>query len=146
MNHRRRRLVVSLAAIATLVLFALNAAADDNADENGHTKDTLKTVKKNVEGRKAVLIDVREAGEWKRGHLKAATLVPLSKLRQAAGDKQAMKQLVKGLPKKKIIYCHCASGGRVLRAAPILRKAGFTVRALSAGYGELVEAGFAKGK
>lgn len=142
----RRSLSAIIAAFTIICAPAVGLGFDDNSDENGHTKDSLKTVKKNLAGKKAVLIDVRETGEWNRGHLKQATLLPLSQLSKAAGKPKVMKQLVKGLPKKKIIYCHCASGGRVLRAAPILRKAGFTVRALSAGYGELVEEGFKKAK
>ena len=142
----RHSLSAIIAALTVISAPAVALCLDENSDENGHTKDSLKTVKKNLAGKKAVLLDVREKGEWNRGHLKQATLLPLSQLSKAAGKPKAMQQLVKGLPKKKIIYCHCASGGRVLRAAPILRKAGFTVRALSAGYGELVEEGFEKAK
>lgn len=122
----------------------VNASKPKKEDENGHTTDSLKTVAKNLAGKKAVLLDVREQREWDRGHLKAAKLLPLSKLRKAAGQPKEMKRLVKGLPKKGIIYCHCRSGGRVLIAAPILRKLGFTVRPLSAGYRDLLKAGFVK--
>src|SRR5262249_23255597 len=58
------------------LLFALSASA--LAAE--HTKDSLDTVKQNLAAKKAVLIDVREIGEWKRGHLADARLVPLSEL------------------------------------------------------------------
>lgn len=113
-------------------------------EDDGHTKDSLATVKKNLADKKAVLIDVREKREWDSSHLKGATLIPLSRLRKTAKDAEAAKRLTKGLPKKKIIYCHCASGFRVLSAAPLLRKLGFTVRPLAAGYDDLVKAGFPK--
>jgi rhodanese-related sulfurtransferase len=51
-------------------------------------------------------------------------------------------------PKDKIIYCHCRSGRRCLTAADILKKQGYDVRPLKAGYEDLLKAGFpqAKGK
>ena len=44
--------------------------------------------------------------------------------------------------KDKILYTHCAVGYRSLRAAKILKKYGYEVRALKPGYEELVKAGF----
>ena len=101
-----------------------------------HTKDSLETVKKRLEEKKAILIDVREQGEWDAGHLNAAQLVPLTKLR--AGVKE------KTLPKDKIIYCHCRSGGRVLIATSILKPLGYDIRPLKQGYQQLLKAGFEK--
>ena len=111
---------------------------------NVHTKDSLETVRKRLTAKKAVLIDVREKGEWDAGHLKAAKLVSLSQLRKNRGNAEFAKRLAKTLPKKKIIYCDCRSGGRVLLAAPILRKLGYDVRSLKAGYESLLKAGFKK--
>jgi phage shock protein E len=137
----RFRFGLALLAVVAVSLCGRRVVAKD---DDGHTKDSLATVKKNLAAKKAVLVDVREQREWNSGHLKGATLVPLSKLKQTAKDTQAAKRLTKGLPKKKIIYCHCASGFRVLKAAPLLRKLGFTVRPLSSGYDDLVKAGFPK--
>ncbi|MCG8583195.1 MAG: rhodanese-like domain-containing protein [Pirellulales bacterium] len=110
-----------------------------------HTKDSLATVRKNLDSDKAVLIDVREQDEWDEGRLKHATLVPLSQLKDAAERDNA--KAVKGkLPKKKIVYCHCRSGGRALVAGKILAKWGFDVRPLKHGYEDLVEAGFPRAK
>ena len=107
-----------------------------------HTKDSLKTVKERLKKKTAVLIDVREMPEWKAGHLELARLVPLSAIRNPEKRKKAAKKL----PKDKIIYCHCRSGGRVLVVADILKKGGFDIRPLKQGFADLVRAGFRKAK
>lgn len=104
-----------------------------------HTKDSLDTVKKSVTGKKAVLLDVREKTEWDQGHLRVAKFLALSALRRGI----EAEELARVLPKDKVIYCHCASGRRCLQAADILKKNGYDVRPLKAGYAQLVKAGFA---
>ena len=106
----------------------------------GHTTDSLAEVKEKVGGQQAVLIDVREQGEWDSGHLADATLIPMSQF-NADGLTDELKQQ---LPTDKPIYLHCAAGGRVLKVAEILKPAGYDVRPLQAGYSELVEQGFPK--
>jgi acetyl esterase/lipase/rhodanese-related sulfurtransferase len=106
----------------------------------GHTKDTLDMVKKALAEKKAVLIDVREQTEWDEGHLKDAKLLPLSCLQEGP----LPKDLPLLLPKDKIAYLHCAAGGRVLKAADALRKAGYEVRPLKDGYKNLLINGFQK--
>jgi phage shock protein E len=118
---------------ATLVLFAVPGLAT-GAD---FTKDTPADVKKVLEAKKAVLLDVREQSEWNEGHLKDAKLLPLSKLKKADA-----KDL--DLPKDKVIYCHCRAGSRALQAAELLQKLGFEVRALKPGYQDLLDSGFPK--
>lgn len=119
-------LMVGLAGLSPV------AAAD-------HTKDTLDMVKKAVADDKAVLLDVREKAEWDDGHLKDAKLLPLSVLRGGA----KAEDVAKVAPKGKIIYCHCAAGGRCLKAADELKKLGYDVRPLKPGYADLLKAGFA---
>ncbi|HEX5447414.1 MAG TPA: rhodanese-like domain-containing protein [Pirellulales bacterium] len=123
------------AAIAIACLAGTATAAE-------HTKDSLDTVKANLAKKKAVIIDVREPAEWKRGHLAAAQLVPLSQLKRLASDDAAKQKLEKSLPKDVIVYCHCGSGVRVLPAADILGKLGYDIRPLAAGFDDLREAGF----
>jgi rhodanese-related sulfurtransferase len=82
----------------------------------------------------AQLLDVREQEEWDEGHLKSATLVPLSKLNE--GESPSVDANVK-------TYLHCRSGGRVHMAAPILADMGFSdVIPLNEGFEELVQEGF----
>src|SRR5687767_8521968 len=109
-----------------------SAAAEDKID---HTKDSLETVKKNLQEQKAVLLDVREKSEWDAGHLQAAILVPLTKLKEGTDPKTIAKEL----DTKKIVYCHCKAGKRALTAAEILKKHGYDVRPLKQGYDELLE-------
>ena len=118
-----------------LLPVAFVAAAD-------HTTDTTDQVKKAVTDKKAVLIDVRESHEWDDGHLKDAGLLPLSKLRKGA----TKEEIEKAIPKGKIVYLHCASGGRCKTAADILAKHGYDVRPLKEGFADLVEAGFPRAK
>jgi rhodanese-related sulfurtransferase len=78
-----------------------------------------------INQQKAVLIDVREPGEFAAGHAAGARNVPLSTL----GD-------AKGLPTNKAlpVVLVCASGARSLRAVGQLRKAGYSsVHSLSGG-------------
>ena len=82
------------------------------------TKDSLATVKKNVEQDKAVLVDVREKGEWDNGHIAGATFLPLSELRNGLSK----SALAKRISKEQIIYTHCAVGIRSCRAADSLPK------------------------
>jgi len=107
-----------------------------------HTKDSPTEVKRAVAEEKAVLIDVREVDEWKDGHLKGAKHLALSDIK--AGVKA--EQLKTLIPAGKVVYLHCAAGGRCLKAADLLKEAGYDVRPLKPGYDALLKAGFEKAK
>jgi rhodanese-related sulfurtransferase len=109
-------------------------------DATTHTKDSLQTVKDNVKSGKAVIVEVREQGEWDAGHVKVAILAPMSKLRREA----EAKELLKLVPKDKIVYTHCKAGGRALMCGDILKANGYDVRPLKPGYEDLIQAGFEK--
>lgn len=127
--------LIPAGVVASCLVAGVGFAAD-------HTTDSLDTVKKNVAGGKAVLVDVREAGEWADGHLKQAKHLALSDIKAGVpADKLKDK-----LPPGKIVYLHCASGGRCRAAADLLKKHGYDVRPLKDGYNNLVEAGFEKAK
>jgi len=125
------------------LLAAVGVAAEKPTfTKAGHTTDSLALVNKRVNDNKAVLLDVREETEWRNGHLKDAKLLPLSIIRKdrlTAGQKKL-------LPKDKPVYCHCASGGRVLTVSRILRAKGYDIRPLKAGFGDLLKSGFEKAK
>ena len=108
--------------------------------EAGHTTYELDLVKTRVLAKEAVLLDVREDDEWKAGHLKVASFVPLSEIR----DGVIPEKYIKLLPKDKPIYLHCRSGGRVLMCAEVLKDKGYDMRPLKAGYEKLLQSGFEK--
>ncbi len=62
------------------------------------------------------LLDVRTIPEYKEGHLRDATLIPLDKLEE---------NLAK-LPKEKKILVYCRSGSRSIGASRILKRHGYT--------------------
>jgi len=66
----------------------------------------------------ALVIDVREPGEWSRGHLPGARHIPLGDLGKYLADLRKHQE--------HHVICQCASGMRSARAAGILKKAGFT--------------------
>lgn len=125
-------------SVATLVTAAVVANAAQAAE---HSKDSLATIKENVEQGKAVLVDVREKKEWDAGHVEGAVFLPLS----AVQDGLSKEELAK-LPKDKILYVHCVVGKRALTAGNAIEKAGYTVRPIKPGYKELIGAGLPKAK
>ena len=121
-----------ISSLTVFIYSHVNAAEPSN--------DPLPTVQENVATHKAVLVDVREPGEWKEGHVEGAILLPLSSLKKDVDTTAIEHQL----PKEKIVYTHCVMGVRALKAAKILEKLGYNVRPLNAGYQDLVKAGFQK--
>ncbi|MFT3831006.1 MAG: rhodanese-like domain-containing protein [Opitutaceae bacterium] len=71
----------------------------------------------------AVLVDVREPGEWRAGVAKPAYLLPLSDLQ---GPRNRWAPFL-AANKDKEILLYCASGIRSGQAAIILRREGFNV-------------------
>ena len=140
--RRRGFLSATLVALAFSNPSNLSRADDRELEPKEHTKDSLSTVKQMIADKKAVLVDVRDLVEWNAGHIQGAVLVPWRELQ----DKLTEAQVKEKVPKDKIVYTHCAVGYRSLRAAKILKKYGYDVRALKPGYDELVKAGFASEK
>ncbi len=96
--------------------------------------DHLQEMLNEIKAGTAQLFDVREQNEWDLGHLKLASLVPLTQLNEGALPDQH--------DTGKKTYLHCRSGVRVQMAAPLLQDLGFQeVIPLSEGYDELVQEG-----
>ncbi len=128
-----------LTAALTLLLAAPLLSADEPLT---HTKDSLETVKENLKAGKAVIVDVREESERKEAHLAGSIHLPQSKLNVESD----LVELIKKLPKDKVIYTHCRAGRRSVICGEILKKQGFDVRPLKQGTEELLKAGFEKGE
>lgn len=123
--------------VGLCVIVAVICARGEAAE---HTKDSLKKVRESIEKKKAVLVDVREESEWDEGHIRDARHLPLSWLAKSPDAKELQKKL----PKDRILYVHCKSGGRCLIAADLLKDAGYDLRPLKPGYTDLVKSGFEK--
>jgi hydroxyacylglutathione hydrolase len=94
--------------------FTTSAIAD--AASHGTTLDTIDQMTPG-EARAAksiVVIDVRNANEWKEGHLPSALHIPLGHLEERIAEVPADRQVV----------VHCQSGGRSSIAASLLKKLG----------------------
>lgn len=65
----------------------------------------------------AIILDVREAGEWSEGHIAGARHIVLGQLEKRLSEIEKFKQ-------RPVIVC-CASGNRSAGACRQLKKAGF---------------------
>lgn len=63
-----------------------------------------------------IIIDVREAYEYSKGHLKGAINIPLSELRERISE----------IPKDKPLYLYCRTGQRSYNATMALQNLGYT--------------------
>jgi len=77
-----------------------------------HARDLDRRI---TSGQKFTLLDVRSEEEWKKGHLPGALHIYL-------GD---LPGQLDRIPKDRPVTTYCASGGRAMIAASILRKSGF---------------------
>jgi len=74
-------------------------------------------------GKRPLVIDVRQPNEYQNGHISGAKLIPLGEL----------KQRMNKLPRNKNIVCVCASGNRSRTATRILVEAGFDATNMKGG-------------
>ena len=77
------------------------------------------------------VLDVRQPGEWRRGHIRGSENEPLMQL----------KRRLETLPRDVTIVTVCASGHRSAAAARALRRAGYTVENLKGGMHAWTRAG-----
>lgn len=126
-------------SLATCLLLSVARAAEP-------TQESLDAVEKNLTAQKAVLVDVREDRETNEGYIAGAVLVPLSVLQEGHDTEGFDKVLAQMLPKDKVLYTYCRSGGRARLAAEYFAKFGYDVRPLDQGYEQLAEAGFITAK
>ena len=84
-----------------------------------------------LRSRQAVVVDVRQRGEWKAGRIRGAVHVPLHEL-SARIDR---------MPRDRTLITVCRSGHRSAVAAKALRRAGYEVENLSGGMKRWARAG-----
>lgn len=78
--------------------------------------DTLKATR--LYNDEALVLDVRETGEFESGHIPKARHIPLGQLGKRLGELDAHKN--------KPVLVNCRSGARSSRACGMLKKAGFS--------------------
>jgi rhodanese-related sulfurtransferase len=71
----------------------------------------------------AVVIDVREPGEYRAGHVPAAVLIPLGRLAEKLAE----------VPTEGPVHVICASGNRSLHATDVLRSHGVEAYSVAGG-------------
>jgi rhodanese-related sulfurtransferase len=82
----------------------------------------------------ALLLDVRSADEFAKGHILGAKNVPLAELERRAPELDRFKA--------RPVIVHCDNGNRSTSALPVLRKQGFaTVVNLAGGFAAWKQAG-----
>lgn len=84
-------------------------------------KIDAKAIAEEIKKGTAVLVDVRETGEWQSGHAKDAIHISVDRIMN--GD-------VPTRDKNKTVYLYCRSGGRASMAAQHLKGQGYTVENL----------------
>jgi len=80
------------------------------------------------------ILDVRTKEEYKMGHIKNSTLIPLQELSQRLDELQKFKS------KKIIVYC--ASGSRSVAASRLLEKNGYTPYNMNGGINNYSNSGY----
>ncbi|MDQ4148922.1 MAG: rhodanese-like domain-containing protein [Actinomycetota bacterium] len=85
------------------------------------------------DGRVAVLLDVREAYEWRRGHIPGAVRIPVDEVPEAAdaSSSEPDPNLIQNREGRIIVYCD--KGVRSLLAAHEMKKLGYSDVASMAG-------------
>ncbi|MFO0957907.1 MAG: rhodanese-like domain-containing protein [Isosphaeraceae bacterium] len=135
--------ILSLAAMG-MIAMACWAPASARAQRPEFADVELTKVRSQMKSGGAVLIDAREPAAFERSHLKGATSLPMSQLRDwdRFGIGRVDKQnLAKTLPKGSAIYVQ-GPGPRAARAAGLLQGMGYQAQPLRANWGQFLDAGF----
>lgn len=74
-------------------------------------------------GEPCVVLDVRDQDEWEAGHVPGSMWIPLDQLQLRLDE----------LPKDKMIYALCHSGGRSALAVKLLTAQGYQAKNVSGG-------------
>ncbi|TBL76378.1 rhodanese-like domain-containing protein [Paenibacillus thalictri] len=105
-------LIINFAIIVLLVWFVYSRFAGVRGLKNLQPDQFQDALKRDPNH---ILIDVHEPGEVQQGRIAGAINIPLSQMKQRAGE----------IPAGKSVYLYCRSGMRSKLAARILQKRGF---------------------
>jgi len=94
--------------------------------------DAAEVSEKLKNGKRPLLVDVRQPDEYKRGHIDGAKLIPLGELGRR----------IKELPKNKEIVVMCATGNRSRTATKMLVREGYHAVNMKGGMMSWTRSGF----
>ena len=121
---KNKFLAVSMAVVLSLTLVGCSSTSTSSSDNNTNTvvkamsgEDLNKIEKDDKEKEKYLVIDVRDAKEYKEGHVKHAINIPHTDIEKEAERISAWKE------KPVVVYCN--TGKKSKEAAEKLTKAGF---------------------
>ena len=104
------------AALAVVLVMLIKAELEHQANKGSYLSPSKATRLMNNHS-DALILDVRVAADFKKGHIKGAKNIPLSDF---AGS---IEKLTADKDKPVLVYCN--SGNTVTRAIKMLKKAGF---------------------
>jgi rhodanese-related sulfurtransferase len=104
-------LIIILALIAVLVTVTM-------ITHKGFSSVNPQAAQEMLKNSGTTLLDVRTPEEFRAGHLKGATLIPVAELAERIGEL--------GSEKERQILVYCRGGNRSLAASRILKQNGFT--------------------
>jgi rhodanese-related sulfurtransferase len=118
-----QHLILSSAFVAVLVLMAANELW---TVLRGERQLGVVDAVRLINDRNAVVLDVRQAAEFKKGHIINALNIPVARLQERAAELNRHKE--------QTVICYCALGHAAPQAVAQLRKLGFgTVHSLKGG-------------
>ena len=104
------------AALVVVLVMLIKAELEHQANKGSYLTPSMATRLMNNHS-DALILDIRTAADYKKGHIKGAKNIPLSDFASSVDKLEADKD------KPVLVYCN--SGNTVTRAIKLLKKAGF---------------------
>ena len=104
------------AALVVVMVMLIKAELEHQANKGSFLSPSMATRLMNNHS-DALILDIRTAADYKKGHIKGAKNIPLSDFASSVDKLEADKD------KPVLVYCN--SGNTVTRAIKLLKKAGF---------------------
>lgn len=110
------------------------------AEETVAVQPTAAQVTKSVDDGTALIVDVREQKDFKEGHLKSSSNLPISAIRSKEFPADFSKT------KTTYLYCGCPEGKGAFEASKIMNAEGYNTIPIKANYKELLGDGYEQAK
>ena len=114
---------VALAVLACAALVGACSTPGSRSTVAGAPAEVDVTAAADLRDAGALVLDVREPGEWAESHVPGATLIPLGELLRRASE----------LPQDRMVVVICRSGNRSAQGRDILLDAGYDATSVQGG-------------